>query len=152
MSVEQIEQEAAGQNNTRRVYCRNCGSPANFDIIEQTYCCSHCQESSGFDEDFAQKRNWRFLSSDYEQQQQGIEQHFCPSCSAIVIFCANEGSQTCDFCASKLVRSQLTSANQLPDLIIPFFINTTEAKEYLLAWAKKNKSKEAKEIIKNIDK
>ncbi|MBO7554573.1 MAG: hypothetical protein J6T41_01180, partial [Neisseriaceae bacterium] len=82
-----------------------------------------------------------------------LQRHSCPACGAKVVFQHNESIETCDFCASKLVRSQFNDDEQLPDIIIPFFITEDEAKQRLLEWAKQHKrKKESKNIINHIDK
>lgn len=34
-------------NTSLRIYCKNCGAPAGFDIINQTYRCPFCGRLSG---------------------------------------------------------------------------------------------------------
>ena len=138
----------------QRIVCHNCGSPAEFDIVEQTYRCSYCKQTTGLEQKTEKTNTWRRLSfADNSIKHFDLQQHSCPACGARVVFEDNESSETCDFCASKLVRSQFNDSEQLPDIIIPFFITEDEAKQRFLVWAKEHKkSKESKNIIKYINK
>ena len=138
----------------QRIICHNCGSPAEFDIVEQTYRCAYCKQTTGLEEKTEKTNTWRKLEFFNQRNKYfDLQQHSCPSCGARVVFEDNESSETCDFCASKLVRNQFNENEQLPDIIIPFFITEDEAKQRFLDWAKKHKrKKERKNIIKHINK
>ncbi len=142
-------------NNPLRIYCKNCGAPAGFDIIHQTYRCPHCSQTSGIEEIKDGVLKWRKLSGQNKQERFGgrvIEECSCPTCGARMIFGEGEASETCDFCGTKLVRKELSSAEQLPDLIIPYFLTPQEAKNRLLAWAHKHSlTKEGRGILATID-
>ncbi|MBR7003284.1 MAG: hypothetical protein IKI11_11585, partial [Neisseriaceae bacterium] len=137
----------------QRIICHNCGSSAEFDIVEQTYRCAYCKQTTGLENRTPKHTTWRRLAfADKQRQPLDLQQYSCPSCGAKVVFSANEAVQTCDFCASKLVRHQFNEEEQLPDLIIPFFITADEAKQRFLAWAKQHKrSAESKKIIQHIE-
>lgn len=137
-----------------RIVCHNCGSPAEFDIVEQTYRCSYCKQTTGLEQKTEKTNTWRKLAFENQRDKRfDLQRHSCPACGAKVVFQHNESIETCDFCASKLVRSQFNDDEQLPDIIIPFFITEDEAKQRLLEWAKQHKrKKESKNIINHIDK
>ena len=137
-----------------RIVCHNCGSPAEFDIVEQTYRCTYCKQTTGLEQKTEKTNTWRKLAFENQRSKYfDLQRHSCPACGAKVVFQRNESSETCDFCASKLVRSQFNDDEQLPDIIIPFFITEDEAKQRLLEWAKQHKrKKESKNIINHIDK
>ncbi len=83
---------------------------------------------------------------------QALEEHSCPTCGAQVIFKAGEASGTCDFCGSKLIRKDLLRPDQMPELIIPFFITPEEAKKRMLEWAHENeKTPEGQAVLSNMD-
>ena len=137
-----------------RIVCHNCGSSAEFDIVEQTYRSSYCKQTTGLKQKTEKTNTWRKLAFENQRDKRfDLQRHSCPACGAKVVFQHNESIETCDFCASKLVRSQLNDDEQLPDIIIPFFITEDEAKQRLLEWAKQHKrKKESKNIINHIDK
>lgn len=123
--------------NPLRVYCKNCGAPAGFNILQQTYRCPSCGEITGIQEAQKSVYEWRELQKKNTEARfdgQQLEEHDCPSCGARLIFNPGEVSETCDFCGSRLVRRELTDPGQMPELIIPFFITPEEARKRLLDW------------------
>ncbi|MBR2521449.1 MAG: hypothetical protein IKE62_04620 [Oscillospiraceae bacterium] len=138
-----------------RIYCRNCGSPAGFDIINQTYRCPSCGEFTGIQEVKEDVYQWRALNRDRQLPENAPareEELSCPSCGALVSFAEGEASETCDFCGSRLVRAELSSNTQIPDMIIPFFITREEARDRLLQWGKAHgNTPEGAGVVSNID-
>ena len=125
----------AKNNNPLRIFCKNCGAPAGFDIIRQTYSCPNCGQVSGIEEvkkDVAQWRELKKRDNKARTAGQNLEKHACPTCGAEVAIPAGEATGACDFCGSKLVRKELVSAEQMPELIIPFFITPEEASSHTL--------------------
>ncbi len=47
--------------NPLRVYCRNCGAPAGYDIINRTYRCTSCGTATGIKEARGNVENWKVL-------------------------------------------------------------------------------------------
>ncbi len=141
--------------NPLRIYCKTCGAPAGFDIIRQTYSCPNCGQVSGIRELERKMSQWRDLNKKNIQAGsagRALEEHSCPTCGAQVVFKAGEASETCDFCGSKLVRKDLLRPEQMPDLIIPFFITPEEAKKRMLAWARENeKTPEGQAVLSHMD-
>lgn len=144
------------KNNPLRIFCKNCGAPAGFDIIRQTYSCPNCGQVSGMQEVERNVTQWRELhkkNMKAKAQGQSLEKHVCPTCGAQVVFKAGEASGTCDFCGSKLIRKELIQPDQMPELIIPFFITPEEAKKRMLQFAEEHKSSpEGDAVLQNIDK
>ena len=142
--------------NPLRIYCKNCGAPAGFDIIRQTYSCPNCGQVSGLPEVEKSMTQWRELhkkNMKARTEGQQLEEHACPTCGAQVIIKAGEATGACDFCGSKLVRKDLINPEQLPELIIPFFITPEEAKKRMQQWAQDNsKTPEGEAVLANIDK
>ena len=143
-------------NNPLRIFCKNCGAPAGFDIIRQTYSCPNCGQVSGIEEikkDMAQWRELKKRDNKARTAGQNLEKHGCPTCGAEVIIPAGEATGSCDCCGSKLVRRDVVGADQMPELIIPFFITPEEAKKRMLQFAEEHKnSLEGDAVIQNIDK
>lgn len=82
-----------------------------------------------------------------------MEEHNCPSCGALFVFRSGEASQTCDFCGSKLIRKELSCPEQMPELIIPFFITPEEARQRMLDWGHKNqKTPEGRSVVSSMNK
>ena len=74
-------------NNPLRIYCKNCGAPAGFDIIRQTYSCPNCGQVSGIEEikkDMAQWRELKKQDNKARSAGQKLEKHACPTCGAEV--------------------------------------------------------------------
>ena len=44
------------------VSCRNCGVPAGFDIVVQTYRCAHCGEVTGIEQAKKAQLHWKALA------------------------------------------------------------------------------------------
>ena len=143
------------KSNPLRIFCKNCGAPAGFDIIRQTYSCPNCGEFSGMEEVERNITRWRELHKKNlkaRTEGQSLEKHVCPTCGAQVVFKAGEASGSCDFCGSKLVRKDLISADQMPEMIIPFFITPEEAKKRMLQFAEEHKkSPEGEAVLQNIN-
>ena len=144
------------KNNPLRIFCKNCGAPAGFDIIRQTYSCPNCGEVSGMEEVQRNVTQWRELQKKNikaRTEGQGLEKHVCPTCGAQVVVKAGEASGACDFCGSKLVRKDLISPDQMPEMIIPFFITPEESKKRMLQFAEEHKSSpEGEAVLQSIDK
>ena len=139
-----------------RIYCKNCGAPAGFDIINQTYRCPFCGGLSGIQEAKQEVYAWRQLQKERIETKadgQNLEEHSCPSCGARFVFRSGEASQTCDFCGSKLIRREFSCPEQMPELIIPFFITPDEARQRMLDWGHKNqKTPEGRSVVSSMNK
>ena len=121
--MNRYAQDFSHEKPLRRIVCQNCGSPAEFDIVAQSYRCAYCHQISGLEKKGKKPSTWRqFASKNNRQRDFQLQRHACPACGAKVIFQYNESSETCDFCASKLVRTHLDVPDQFPDLIIPFLL------------------------------
>ncbi|MBR2593851.1 MAG: zinc ribbon domain-containing protein [Firmicutes bacterium] len=140
--------------NPLNIYCRNCGAPAGFDILNQTYRCSHCGELTGIEEANTRVMEWKALHKENKcsnQDARTAEERNCPNCGAKVMFAEGEGSETCDFCGSKLARKKLLNPSRIPDIIIPFFITHEEARERMLNWGKAHKmTPEGRSIVSSM--
>ena len=149
-------EETRKKINPLRIYCKNCGAPAGFDIIRQTYSCPNCGQVSGIRDVERKMSQWRELhKKDMMARSAGqeLEEHQCPTCGAQVVFRAGEASGACDFCGSKLIRKDLLRPEQMPELIIPFFITPEEAKQRMEQWARENeKTPEGQAVLANLDK
>ena len=143
-------------NTPLRIYCKNCGAPAGFDIINQTYRCPFCGRLSGIQDAKQEVYAWRQLQKERIETKadvQNLEEHNCPSCGALFVFRSGEASQTCDFCGSKLIRKELSCPEQMPELIIPFFITPEEARQRMLDWGHKNqKTPEGRSVVSSMNK
>lgn len=135
-------------NDTLQVKCKNCGSPAGFDIINQTYRCVHCGETSGVSE-ATQAAQWKRL--DIRNNSQRVLQGkvlVCPGCGNRCYVSQGEATGTCEFCGNNLVKKDLVEGADVPELILPFVITENEAKDLLMKWANKNPKKKESRIIK----
>ena len=131
-----------------RIFCKNCGAPAEFSIEKQSYVCSACGEVSGVEEFREHVLTWRnlqqrktkealdALSGEGEAARPAC--WHCPSCGAEVLMPINEGTAHCDFCGSNLVSREFEVAEDFPELVLPFKITAAQAKDALTAWAAEN--------------
>lgn len=137
-----------------RIYCKNCGTPAGFDIINQTYRCPSCGMLTGIQEANNEVYQWKELKKqeiEAASAGQSMEERSCPGCGAHVVFGVGEASEKCDFCGTKLVRSELSDEAQMPDLIIPFFITPDEAKQRMLDWGHQHeKTPEGRSVVSSM--
>lgn len=137
-----------------RIYCKNCGAPAGFDIINQTYRCTSCGEVTGIQEVRKIVYQWKNLEKEKDTvaaSGQNMEESTCTSCGARIIFDKQEASEKCIFCGSKLIRSEFTDRSQLPDMIIPFMITPEEAKKRMLDWGHKHQNTpEGKSVVSSM--
>ncbi len=136
-----------------RIVCRNCGLPVTFDIEAQTYCCAACGLTSGIEEAHARSQELRQLNKQsLEAPRQKLEATTCSGCGAQLIFPEGEALSSCDFCGSRLVRSDVKDLGFAPDLVVPFVLTEKEAKERLRAWMQENKNTpEARVLTDAID-
>ncbi len=137
-----------------RIYCKCCGAPAGFDIINQTYRCTNCGEVTGIKEANDSVYQWKMLQKENTLSSSAAEhgeECTCPGCGARVIFDAGDASEKCAFCGGKVVRAELTDASQLPEMIIPFFITPDEARKRMLEWGHKHeRTPEGKSIVSSM--
>ncbi len=132
-----------------RVTCEGCGAPLGFDILRQTYRCPHCGRDAETREADAAGMRWRtFLATEAAPAAAAAAVYACSACGANVLFGSGEASGTCAFCGSRLIRRDLVSKKQIPDLIIPFFLTRDEAKERLRVWAEKHRLKPEARAVK----
>ncbi|MBQ6333673.1 MAG: hypothetical protein IJI46_01185 [Erysipelotrichaceae bacterium] len=137
------------------IHCPSCGAAATFDILKQRYECGYCGGKVGISEAIAQKQGFRKIQAEKLQNSMKSYKLFhatCKGCGADIVFEENEALSTCAFCGQSLVRGEYLSGKNIPESVIPFAIKEKEAKELLLDWCDKNKTKsEAKKLRKNID-
>ncbi len=142
-------------NNPLRIFCRNCGSPAGFNILKQSYACPHCGETSGIEDVRKSVYEWRSLQKDSTAEKisdQKLMICSCSTCGAEIVFGEGEASEICDFCGSKLIRREFNDPERLPELIIPFFITPDEAAERMKKWAREHSSTaEGKHLLSNMN-
>ncbi len=137
------------------VRCNTCGAPAEFDIVQQVYHCRYCGSDVNAKNAHAKAYDWqeirrKELASDQEKVEKEI--HVCKNCGARVIIPSGEAGGVCEFCGGNLVRGAFTENENMPDVIIPFFLTEAEAKARLKEWADKNKdTKEGRWVSSNIN-
>lgn len=140
--------------NPLKLYCKNCGAPMGFDIINQTYRCKSCRLTSGVQEVSKGIAKWRNLNKEGQKNLESVDVpavYHCMSCGAHILFKDGDASETCDFCRSRLVRAEFTDEEQIPDLIIPFFITEKEARERMLKWGHEHdKTPEGRSLVSSM--
>ena len=136
------------------IHCPQCGAPANFDIVKQTYLCGYCGGKVGIGEALREKQGFRELCKDKlknDVKKFSLFSASCEGCGATVVFEEDEALTTCAFCGRNMVRKEYLDTDGLPESVIPFAITQAEAKDLLKDWCDKNKGKrEAKKLKKLI--
>ncbi|MBQ8089843.1 MAG: hypothetical protein IJ233_03810, partial [Pyramidobacter sp.] len=135
--------------------CKNCGAPAEFDIVRQTYRCPSCGSERSIEDFPAEVRLW---TQKNRRARSGSAAEFpkvelsCPKCAARIVMERSEGSAKCPFCGTSLIRRDFVEQADFPELIIPFFLTLDEAKARLREWAAQNsRKKEAKDVMWALD-
>ncbi|MCR5685126.1 MAG: hypothetical protein K6G81_06835 [Lachnospiraceae bacterium] len=137
------------------IHCPSCGAPAYYDIRKRIYNCSYCGNSVGIDRAKSEHKGFRDINRKKMRENMKkfeLQRGVCTGCGATVVFDAGDAVANCAFCGRSLVRKAFVNADTIPELIIPFAITDTEAKDILSDWCSKNKQKkEAKAINKRIE-
>lgn len=138
------------------IYCKNCGSPADFDIIKQNYRCLSCDTATTQEESMSALRKLRQEAREnLQREMEGAEKvlYECSHCGAKIAESKESVIHQCDFCGSKVVGHELIQTDHFPESIIPFYITLEEAKDRVKSWAKENRGKqEAKIMLSNLAK
>ena len=144
----------AMSENPLIVKCASCGSNAQYNIKEQSYCCPACGGKTSALDPVNHLNNWRHEHQNkIKEELRGLPHSVakCPNCSAEFFFKENEFTTTCPYCDTPMVRKEFEDSDSFPELIIPFAITIEEAKQKLLEFLDKPSSsiKEEVEIAKN---
>ena len=135
------------------IHCPNCGAPAYFDIVQQTYFCGYCGGRVEIREALRTKQGFRQLCAGklkIDVKRFRLFSASCTGCGATVVFEENEALSSCAFCGRSLVRSEYLDTDGLPESVIPFAITESEAQERLREWCSKNKGKPEARKLKNL--
>ena len=136
------------------IHCPQCGAPADFDIIRQTYLCAHCGEHVEIGEAVKEIRGFRKIRADHLEKTVRSLRLFrasCTGCGAEVVFEENEAASVCAFCGRKLVRTEYLSARDMPEGVIPFAVSQDEAKRLLKQWCHNNPLKKEAGLLEKKD-
>lgn len=137
------------------IHCPSCGAPAYYDIRKQQYHCSYCGKPVGIGA--AKRERQGFRDTSRKKMRESIKKFElqkgkCTGCGAEVVFETGDAVANCAFCGRSLVRKAFVNSDNIPELIVPFTITKDEAKDILLDWCNKHKSKkEARAIKKKLD-
>ncbi len=142
-----------GTERIADIHCRQCGAPARFDIVRQTYLCGHCGGKTGIGEAIAQKQSFRRMQSERLKRSVSRFRLFtatCEGCGAEVVFEKDEALANCAFCGRSLVRKEYLNTEGLPESVIPFAVTREEAAECLLRWCRENGAKPEARKLKSL--
>ena len=98
------------QEKIMTIHCASCGAPAQYDIVKQNYHCPNCGEDTGTEIPLKKLREFRSLTKTLLEQELPDSQTVaceCPNCGARVIVKEHEVTETCIFCQSKILRSNV---------------------------------------------
>ena len=144
--------------NPLLVKCKSCGSKTEYDIIEQSYCCTSCARKISVVDAITNLDSWRkSQQNDIKEKLHELPHTFthCPNCGAEFFFKENEATGICPYCDTPMIRKDYDESDSFPESIIPFKITLEEAKEKLLDLVDKpasSYSEEAEIAKKNINK
>lgn len=128
-------------NNPMAIYCSACGAPAEFDILKQSYHCAYCGADTEVGRAVNAFNTWRETQKTfvYRQSQEAAEAVVsCSQCGATVMIPESEVLNRCDYCGAQVVRrSYVEDSDQLPEVIIPFYITQEEAADAFRKWQKR---------------
>lgn len=139
------------QGEIMTIHCASCGAPAYFDIMTQNYHCPNCGENTGTELPVKQLQEFRSLTKTLMEQELPESKTIaceCPNCGATVLVKEHEVSETCIFCNSKILRSDVTMSDGFPEMLIPFKLNRKQAEKQLEEWITKHSDKKETVILK----
>ncbi len=123
--------------------CPNCNAPLVFNPKSGEMSCEYCgTEFSAEDtkeyidaieseksEESTEWENYEKDESWSDEEKSGMRTYLCPSCGGEVVGDVNTAATVCPYCGNPTVVSENISDFLKPDLIIPFKIGESEAKE-----------------------
>ncbi len=141
-------------NNPIIVKCSSCGSNAEYDIKEHSYCCKACGQETPNADAVTNLANWRKEQQiKIKKELHGLPQSVvsCPNCGAEFFFKEDEATANCPYCNTPMIRQEYDKSISFPESIIPFKITLYEAKKKLQDYLAQsgNKFKEEAKIAKN---
>ncbi len=124
--------------------CPNCGGALEFNAESQNVKCPYCdsefpvdvlQNAAELDETIAKedKLDWDTNMDNTWQngEDSGLNSYICKSCGGEIVGDDNMGASTCPFCGNPVVINGKFQGELKPDLIIPFKVDKSDAKEAL---------------------
>jgi len=134
--------------------CRNCGAPLEFDIVAGSYRCAYCGSERPLGDFPAAAKEWtrarrkaRAAAPAYPRAELS-----CPKCAARIVVDESEGSATCPFCGSAMLRREFIESADFPQAIAPFRLTREAAQLALREWAQTNSRRvEAGVILAALD-
>ncbi|NLJ94122.1 MAG: hypothetical protein GX326_01310, partial [Clostridiaceae bacterium] len=142
-------------NNPILIRCKQCGSPTEFDVVTQNHNCQYCGATTTDKEGLKERNIWKrehHIKVSSQAEIAGDVFFSCGGCGAEVIVQSDKVIGKCEFCGGSLVRRSYAKSDNLPGIIVPFFITYDEAQVQVKKWLEKNKRRpEAKIIQENLD-
>ena len=139
------------QRKIMTIHCATCGAPAQFDVVTQNYHCPNCGGNTGTEIPLKKLREFRSLTKTLLEQELPDSQTIaceCPNCGARVIVKEHEVAETCIFCQSKVLRSDVQMGEGFPEMLIPFKLNRKQAEKRLDEWIEQHHDKSEAQILK----
>ena len=139
------------QGKIMTIHCATCGAPAQFDVLTQNYHCSNCGGNTGTEIPLKKLQEFRSLTKTLLQQELPDSRTIaceCPNCGARVIVKEHEVAETCIFCQSKVLRSDVQMGEGFPEMLIPFKLNRKQAEKRMDEWIEQHHDKNEAQILK----
>ena len=126
--------------NPIHLTCESCGAPIRYEIGSGTYKCAHCGNTTAPGDRFKKIQGWKELTQSRLKKEIPDDTviYHCPGCGADVLVAHRETTGTCRFCGGSLARREYLDDDSFPELIVPFEIDETKAREYLENYARKH--------------
>ena len=119
------------ERNPLNIYCASCASPAEFDIVKQSYHCSYCGSDTDIGLSLEKMNQWRAQqrSAMNAEIPLGSANDECPNCTAKLVISPGEDTATCEYCLTKVVRRDAAAAAicECPNCGAKVVIDTGEA-------------------------
>ncbi|MCL2848335.1 MAG: hypothetical protein FWE13_06310 [Firmicutes bacterium] len=117
--------------------CPGCGANLVFAPDKQALACEHCGNSVAVIATPAMRFPLSELQQSKDQKWENTAVFECGNCGANEVVSSHAMSKFCAFCGSASVVEKAELSGLKPNAVIPFKISKVQAKDKLVAWAKK---------------
>lgn len=121
-------------------YCENCGGVMEFDVASQKLKCPNCDNViniANIKENIVEHKLTAHAMQTVRAEQKDSTTMECRGCGAKLEVRGNEAAAACPYCGASYVLSQKQEEVIIPDGVIPFQIDKTNAREIVGRWLKK---------------
>ena len=134
--------------------CDSCGAPIRYEIGSGTYKCAHCGNTTAPGDRYKKIQDWKKLRQSELRKEISDKTllYHCPGCGADVLVGHKEAIGTCRFCGGSLVRRDYLDTDSFPELVVPFSLDDSQAKERLESFACKHlRGRKKKTVLESVN-